>query len=95
MPAETTINRDDNADAGAILRTKVRRTPAQGGGLFWTAGRWGVQKRGASAFLFETADLPLLTPGLDIMVTAVPNNTATDISGRVPFLLFDLTTSGG
>jgi hypothetical protein len=85
LPAESTLNRPGGGGGGVAtsLGVLIRRP----GGPFWRAGRWGLQREGASAFLFETAEHPALTPWIDIIVTGTATAPGVDISGRVPFEL--------
>lgn len=86
LPAESTLNSSGGADDNVRLSVKLRRP----GGVFWRAGRWGLQKRGVSAFIFRTADVPVLTPWIDVAITCVGSSSGIDVSGRVPFLLEDV-----
>ena len=81
LPAESTINKAGGGQTpSVIMRTKTRIK----GGPWLNNGRWGLQKDGTSAFLFETFDRPYIPPFTDIMVTAESSTADTDVTGRVP-----------
>jgi len=80
LPAESTINKAGGQDTSVIMRTKTRIA----GGPWLNNGRWGLQRDGTSAFLFETFDRPYIPPFTDIMVTAEASSTGTDVTGRIP-----------
>lgn len=84
MPAESTMNKATGTSDSVILRTKTRIQ----GGPWLNNGRWGLQKNGTSAFLFETYDLPEIPPFTDIMITAQASASGIDVTGRVPISLF-------
>jgi hypothetical protein len=86
LPAEATVNKDGgSASSSALFSTIVTRP----GVTPWRAGRWGLQTRGGSTFLFETADRPLLVPREDVEITVRASHSDMDVSGRVGFRLWD------
>ena len=89
MPAESTMNKASGTSDSVILRTKTRIKD----GSWLNNGRWGLQKNGTSAFLFESYDLPEIPPFTDIMITAQASANSIDVTGRVPISLFPKYTA--
>lgn len=83
LPSEATINKASGSDTSCIISTKVRVL----GRPWWVRGRWGLQQKGSSAFLFFTADQPAISPLTDIMITAISSANGLDVSGRVAIQL--------
>ena len=80
LPAEATLNKSGGRDASAVFRTKTRIR----GGPWLNSGRWGLQKEGTSAFLFDSFDRPEIPPFTDIMISVQAINSSIDVTGRVP-----------
>ena len=83
LPAESTINKTGGSDVSVILRTNTRIQ----GGPWLVNGRWGLQRNGTSAFLFETFERPYIPPFTDITISAEANNSSTEVTGRVPIYI--------
>jgi len=86
LPSESTINAGGGSGDSVTLGAKIRPP----GGVFTRAGRWGLQKVGSSAFLFETYDTPILPAYSDLMLTGTASANGIDCSARVPLLLYKL-----
>lgn len=80
-----TLNRSGNQDTGVIFRYRRRDF----GSIFGTGARFGLNKRGNSVATLVVENVAPLPPKSDVVLLANSDQSATDVSARLPFTLYE------